>query len=98
MSTQPRRALLLCNAKARNGALDLDEVREILRAGGIDLVEYDDVDTEPSLKAFERAVEEVADSARKLIASMVTSAEPKSREVEAAKAKERSAARFGAKS
>ncbi|MGU3422193.1 lipid kinase [Methylobacterium sp. D54C] len=36
MSTQPRRALLLCNAKARNGALDLDEVREILRAGGIE--------------------------------------------------------------
>ena len=45
-------------------------------------------------EAFERAVEEIAASARVLIASLVTSAEPKSREVEAAKAKERSAIRF----
>lgn len=45
-------------------------------------------------EAFERAVEEVAVSARKLIRSMVTSAEPRNREIEAAKAKERSAARF----
>ncbi|MGH1587425.1 diacylglycerol kinase family protein [Methylobacterium phyllosphaerae] len=35
MSTAQRRALLICNAKARNGGLDLDEVRRILRAGGI---------------------------------------------------------------
>ena len=45
--------------------------------------------------AFDQAVEEVAASARKLIASLVTHAEPKSREVEAARAKARSAARFG---
>ncbi|NKI93136.1 DUF2277 domain-containing protein [Rhizobacter sp. SG703] len=45
--------------------------------------------------AFERAVAEVAASARRLIDSMVTSAEPRDREVEAAKARERSAARFG---
>jgi hypothetical protein len=37
--------------------------------------------------AFEQAVEEVAASARKLIAGLVTHAEPRSREVEAAKAK-----------
>jgi hypothetical protein len=47
--------------------------------------------------AFERAVEEVAASARTLIASMVTSAEPRNREVEAAKARARSAERFGAR-
>jgi hypothetical protein len=47
--------------------------------------------------AFNRAVEEVAQSARVLIASMVTSAEPKHREEEAAKARARSAARFGAR-
>lgn len=46
-------------------------------------------------EAFERAVEEVAASARKLIQSLVTTAEPRLREVEAAKARERSAARFG---
>jgi len=45
--------------------------------------------------AFERAVEEVAASARKLIRSMVTTAEPRNREVEAAKAKARSLERFG---
>jgi hypothetical protein len=47
--------------------------------------------------AFERAVEEVAAAARTLIHSMTTTAEPKNREIEAARAKERSAARFGAK-
>jgi hypothetical protein len=46
--------------------------------------------------AFERAVEEVADAARRLIGSMVTSAPPRDRDVEADKAKARSAARFGA--
>ena len=45
--------------------------------------------------AFERAVDEVAASARTLIASLVTSAEPRDRAVEAAKAKARSIARFG---
>ncbi|WP_342108585.1 lipid kinase [Methylobacterium sp. SI9] len=39
MSDVQRRALLICNAKARNGGLDLDEVRRILRAGGIEPVE-----------------------------------------------------------
>jgi len=45
--------------------------------------------------AFERAVEEVAASARTLIGSLVTSAEPRNRDVEAAKARARSALRFG---
>ncbi len=45
--------------------------------------------------AFDRAVEHVAASARELIASLVTSAEPRNREIEAAKAKARSAERFG---
>ena len=46
--------------------------------------------------AFERAVAEVADSARRLIRSMVTNAEPKNREAEAIKTRERSAQRFAA--
>jgi hypothetical protein len=45
--------------------------------------------------AFDKAVEEVAAAARVLIASMVTSAEPRNREIEAAKARARSALRFG---
>ncbi|SHN34497.1 DUF2277 domain-containing protein [Rhizobacter sp. OV335] len=45
--------------------------------------------------AFERAVAEVAASARALINSMVTTAEPRDRDTEAAKARARSAERFG---
>jgi hypothetical protein len=45
--------------------------------------------------AFDQAVEEITASARKLIHSMVTTAEPKNREEEAARARARSAARFG---
>ncbi len=46
-------------------------------------------------EAFERAVAEVAATARTLIASMVTNAPPHNREEEAAKAKARSIVRFG---
>jgi hypothetical protein len=46
--------------------------------------------------AFERAVEEIAESARALIRSLVTSAEPRTREAEAEKAKARAVLRFGA--
>lgn len=46
-------------------------------------------------EAFERAVEEVAASARHLIRSLVTTAEPRNREIEAAKARARSLERFG---
>jgi hypothetical protein len=48
-------------------------------------------------EAFERAVQEVAATARTLIASMVTSTPPHNREVEAAKARERAAIRFGSR-
>lgn len=44
--------------------------------------------------AFDRAVDEVASASRRLIASLVTSVEPRDRAVEAAKARERSRARF----
>jgi hypothetical protein len=46
-------------------------------------------------QAFEAAVEKVAAAARELIASMVTQAPPRNREEVAAKARERSAQRFG---
>ncbi len=44
---------------------------------------------------FNRAVEETAAVARRLIDSLETNAPPKDREIEAAKAKERSKIRFG---
>jgi len=45
--------------------------------------------------AFERAIEDIAASAEVLIASLVTNAQARTREAEAAKARERSALRFG---
>lgn len=44
--------------------------------------------------AFERAVDDVADAAQRLLASLVTNAPARDRAVEAAKAKARSAERF----
>jgi hypothetical protein len=46
-------------------------------------------------EAFDRAVAEVAAASTRLLESLVTTAPPKDREVEAAKARERAAARYG---
>ena len=46
--------------------------------------------------AFERAIDEVSAAAGTLIAALVTNAEPKNREIEAARARARAAERFGA--
>jgi hypothetical protein len=45
--------------------------------------------------AFDRAVAEVTATTRRLLDELVTTATPRNREVEAAKAKERAAARYG---
>lgn len=45
--------------------------------------------------AFDSAVGEVTDAARRLVRSLVTTAGPRTREEEARKARERNAARFG---
>jgi len=45
--------------------------------------------------AFDQAVEDVTQIARQLVDSLVTSAPARNREVEAAKARERAAQRFG---
>ena len=45
---------------------------------------------------WDRAVEEVASAARALIGSLVTTADPRDREVEAARARARAAERFKA--
>lgn len=45
--------------------------------------------------AFDLAIDQVAAAARHLIASLVTNADPRDREVEAERARARNAARFG---
>src|SRR3954467_13376880 len=51
--------------------------------------------SQANAEAFNRAVEEVSDTARRLLAALQTNAAPRDREVEAEKARERSRARFG---
>jgi len=52
------------------------------------------VPSKANQQAFERAVDEVAASATRLIDSLVTTAEPRDRATEAERARARSAARF----
>jgi len=47
-----------------------------------------------NVEVFERAVDAITDVSMRLLDELVTAAPPKDREVEAAKARERSAARF----
>ncbi|SOC50217.1 hypothetical protein SAMN05660748_2958 [Blastococcus aggregatus] len=54
--------------------------------------------TKPSranTEAFDRAVDEIAEISARLLDALVTTAPPKDREVEAAKARERAALRYG---
>ena len=52
--------------------------------------------SQANTEAFERAIDEVAAVSERLLGELVTNAPPKDREVEAAKAKARSAARYAA--
>ena len=72
---------------------------EEIRAAALQYVRKVSGSTKPSranAEAFDRAVEEVAHVTRHLLGELVTSAPPKDREVEAAKARARSAARYAA--
>jgi hypothetical protein len=51
--------------------------------------------SQANAEAFNRAVSEVADSARRLLTSLQTNAPARDREIEAEKARERSRQRFG---
>lgn len=51
--------------------------------------------SQANAEAFARAVDEVTEAAARLLASLETTAAPRDRDVEAAKARERSRARFG---
>jgi hypothetical protein len=56
------------------------------------------VPSQANREAFDRAVQDVAATARTLIATLVTNAPPRTRESEAARARQRSLARFGPRS
>ena len=69
-----------------------------IRASALQFVRKLSGTTKPSRAnqpAFDRAVDEVTASAQRLISSLEINAPPRNREVEAMKAKERAAQRFG---
>jgi len=71
---------------------------EEIRASSIQFVRKLSGFTRPSKTnelAFNRAVDEVTKAAHDLLASLVTSAPPRDREVEASKARARAAVRYG---
>ncbi len=71
---------------------------EEVRAAALQFVRKVSGFTRPSKAnepAFARAVEEVAASARRLVDGLVTTAPPRTREEEAARARARGLARFG---
>jgi hypothetical protein len=70
---------------------------EEIRASSLQFVRKLSGFTRPSKSnelAFTRAVDQVTQAARELLASLVTNAPPRDRDVEAAKARARSVARF----
>jgi len=73
---------------------------EEIRASSIQFVRKLSGFSKPSKaneEAFNRAVAQVAQAATELLDSLVTTAPPRDREVEAAKARARSAERYGAR-
>jgi hypothetical protein len=78
---------------------DPPATEEEVQASALQYVRKISGSTKPSqanAEAFEEAVEAVAAATRELLDRLVTKAPPKDREVEAAKAKARSEARFAA--
>jgi hypothetical protein len=72
---------------------------EEIQASALQYVRKISGSTKPSqanAEAFDRAVEEVVDATQRLLASLVSSAPPRNREVEAAKARARAEKRFAA--
>lgn len=70
---------------------------EEMRAAALQYVRKVSGSTHPSQanqEAFDRAVAEVTEATRRLLDGLTTAAPPKDREVEAAKARERAAARY----
>jgi hypothetical protein len=70
---------------------------EEIRAAAVQFVRKISGFTKPSKaneQAFNKAVNEITDASRRLMESLSTATKPRNREIEAAKARERSAKRF----
>ena len=80
---------------------DPPATNEEIRAASIQYVRKVSGSTKPSLAneaAFEAAIDEITTATRKLLDGLVTSAAPRYREIERARAQARAAQRFGSSS
>ncbi len=76
---------------------DPPATEEEIRASAVQFVRKLSGFTKPSKAneaAFERAIDEVSDAARRLLDSLATTGQPRNREVEALKARARAAERY----
>ena len=73
--------------------------KDEIRAASVQFVRKVSGSTKPSKAnepAFEKAIDDISAVVAKLLNSMITTAEPRDREVEAMKARQRAKQRFGA--
>ncbi len=92
-------ALGMCRNIRQLHNFDPPATDEEVRAAALQYVRKISGSSKPSAanaEAFARAVDEVAAASARLLDELVTTAPPKDREVEAAKARARSAARYAA--
>jgi hypothetical protein len=90
--------ILMCRSIKTLFNFDPPATSEEVRAASIQFVRKLSGFNKPSRaneEAFHLAVERVSAAAQEMLNSLVTNAPPRDRETEAARAKERSAARFG---
>ena len=98
-AARPRYARRMCRNIRTLHNFEPPATEDEVRAAALQYVRKISGFTKPSqanAAAFERAVDAVAETSRELLASLVSNAPPKDREVEAARARERSAKRFAA--
>ena len=95
----PTRLVRMCRNIRTLHNFDPPATEEEIRGAALQYVRKVSGTSKPSqanADAFERAVDEVADATDRLLRSLVTSAPPKDREVEAAKRRARAAERYAA--
>ena len=95
----PTRLIGMCRNIRTLHNFDPPATEEEIRGAALQYVRKVSGTSKPSqanAEAFERAVDEVADATGRLLRSLVTSAPPKDREVEAAKRRARAAERYAA--
>jgi hypothetical protein len=95
---RPRRRTSMCRNIHTLHNFEPPATEEEVRAAALQYVRKISGTAKPSKAneaAFARAVDEVAEASSRLLAALVTSAPPRDREVEAARAKARAVQRFG---